>query len=499
MIGSALSARLAAIRARHPVAEPEAVAEVVRAVLATMSGDLTATETSLLGEVEALGRTIATAKAEIAALHVDDITASHIPFATDELDAIVAHTASATHAILESCETLDAVMEQLDGEPAARLLDATTRIYEACSFQDITGQRITKVVGTLKAIEAKVAQITSAFRRPASVAAGPANRRTRGVAGGVAAERAAASGAGDGPVRHRQAARQFRLMRYLPASVLAVVLSAVAVRAEESAAAQVRVGNHDGFGRVVIELARPAPSRVVRDGQRVTLQFDADAVIDPPSELPRNVRSMTGGIGRAEITLAAGATLRDWRTGGRLVIDVFDPVRDPAAAPSGAAPSGATLSGATPSGVSPSAATPLEATPSAERRRPRVRSAPGSAPTPLSQGTASVPSASPDLPRPSPLWPDHRVGASHQRLCHPPTTTAARVPPATLPRVQHRHAHWLLASVRGQVGAGHIRAVPTSGGCIARGPRGRRLSTPVPPTACGNPIAPSGCAAAEPD
>jgi chemotaxis protein CheZ len=161
--GSALSARLAVIRARHPAAEPEAVAEVVRAVLATMSGDLTATETSLLGEVEALGRTIATAKAEIAALHVDDITASHIPFATDELDAIVAHTASATHAILEGCETLDAVMEQLGGEPAARLLDATTRIYEACSFQDITGQRITKVVGTLKAIEAKVAQITSHF------------------------------------------------------------------------------------------------------------------------------------------------------------------------------------------------------------------------------------------------------------------------------------------------------------------------------------------------
>ena len=169
--GSALSARLSAIRERHPVAEPEAIADVVRAVLATMSGDLTATETSLLGEVEALGRTIATAKAEIAALHVDDITASHIPFATDELDAIVAHTASATHAILESCETLDAVMEQLDGEPAARLLDATTRIYEACSFQDITGQRITKVVGTLKAIEAKVAQITSHFgaQRPSQL------------------------------------------------------------------------------------------------------------------------------------------------------------------------------------------------------------------------------------------------------------------------------------------------------------------------------------------
>ncbi len=158
-----LTERLAAIRARQPDAEPELVAEVVRAVLTTMSGDLTAKEMSLLSEVEELGRTIAIAKQEIAALKVDDITDAHIPFATDELDAIVQHTASATHNILTSCETLDEVASSLSGETAAKLQDATTRIYEACSFQDITGQRITKVVGTLKTIEAKVAQIVNAF------------------------------------------------------------------------------------------------------------------------------------------------------------------------------------------------------------------------------------------------------------------------------------------------------------------------------------------------
>ena len=158
-----LSERLAAIRARHPGSEPEVVAEVVRAVLATLSGDLSGQETSLLAEVEALGHTIACAKAEIAALRVDDITDSHIPFATDELDAIVAHTATATNAILSSCETLDDVATGLSGEPATKLQEATTQIYEACSFQDITGQRITKVVATLKTIEAKVAQIITTF------------------------------------------------------------------------------------------------------------------------------------------------------------------------------------------------------------------------------------------------------------------------------------------------------------------------------------------------
>jgi chemotaxis protein CheZ len=155
--------RLAAIRERYPASDPDMVANVVRAVLSTMRGDLSASETGLLHEVEELGRTIAAARAEIAALQADDITESHIPSATDELDAIVAHTAGATNSILEVCETLDQMAGKLDSAGAAVLQDATTRIYEACSFQDITGQRITKVVATLKAIDGKVAQILDTF------------------------------------------------------------------------------------------------------------------------------------------------------------------------------------------------------------------------------------------------------------------------------------------------------------------------------------------------
>ena len=159
---------------RHPGSQPEMAAEAARTVLSTMSGDLSAQETSLLAEVEMLGRIIACAKAEIAALRVDDINDHHIPSATDELDAIVEHTAAATDAILTSCETLDDVAGSLTGEPATKLQDATTRIYEACSFQDITGQRITKVVAALKAIEAKVADITATFARGGNLLGGAA-------------------------------------------------------------------------------------------------------------------------------------------------------------------------------------------------------------------------------------------------------------------------------------------------------------------------------------
>jgi chemotaxis protein CheZ len=158
-----LKLKLAAIREQQPEFEHGMITEVVRAVLTTISDDLTAKETTLLREVEELGRTIAIAKSEIAALQVDDITDHDIPFATDELDAIVEHTAHATHAILESCEMLDEVATSISGDAATKLQDAVTRIYEACSFQDITGQRITKVVTTLKVIEEKVAHIISTF------------------------------------------------------------------------------------------------------------------------------------------------------------------------------------------------------------------------------------------------------------------------------------------------------------------------------------------------
>lgn len=165
------------------LAGQDRIEEAVRAVLGSLSGAMTVTEAALLAELEALGREVARAKSEIAALRVEDINASHIPAATDELDAVVEHTARATNEILDSCETLEALQPQLSGAAAETVAAAVTRIYEACSFQDITGQRIGKVVAALKAIERRVAAVTAAFARPEEAA--PAeetqeDRRTEG-------------------------------------------------------------------------------------------------------------------------------------------------------------------------------------------------------------------------------------------------------------------------------------------------------------------------------
>jgi chemotaxis protein CheZ len=143
-------------------------------MLTTIGDAPAARKTSLLREVEEFGHAIALAKAAIATLRMDDITGHGIPFARDELEAIVDHTARATQAILESCETLDEVAGTLSGGPAEKLQAATTRIYEACSFQHVTGQRIATAVTTLKTIETQVARIISTFGT-ASAKAGRGN------------------------------------------------------------------------------------------------------------------------------------------------------------------------------------------------------------------------------------------------------------------------------------------------------------------------------------
>ena len=115
---------------------------------------------ALLTEIKMLASYIDRTRREIVALGADGVLKSHVLTATDELDAIVIHTAKATSTILDVCEILDGAT--FPGSKAT-IGEATARIYEACSFQDITGQRVAKVVRTLQAIETRITDILYAF------------------------------------------------------------------------------------------------------------------------------------------------------------------------------------------------------------------------------------------------------------------------------------------------------------------------------------------------
>jgi chemotaxis protein CheZ len=119
--------------------------------------------------VEHLARIIAEAKRDLAALSAQDIRAKHLPTAGDELTAIVGATERATNAILDAVERIEKSANAAGGETGSAILADVTSIYEACNFQDITGQRISKIVSVLKEVDQTVAGLLEAMNLPAVV------------------------------------------------------------------------------------------------------------------------------------------------------------------------------------------------------------------------------------------------------------------------------------------------------------------------------------------
>jgi len=114
-------------------------------------------------QLQRLADFITRTREELAMLSPADVKEEFILKATDELDAIVEATASATHRIMDAADVIMEVAGGLDKDPAAKVMNAVTSIYEACTFQDITGQRVTKIVGMLKVIEERIDKMVTAM------------------------------------------------------------------------------------------------------------------------------------------------------------------------------------------------------------------------------------------------------------------------------------------------------------------------------------------------
>jgi chemotaxis protein CheZ len=162
---------LAAIQAMH--SDLRALEGVVRSQaeivpptpIFDLEEDHARSEVKLLrNEIRAMSLAIQHTKTEIAALRPPNTADDRLMVVTQELDAIVTATERATNTILESAEKIDMLAEQVQSvgaDPTSKQLagdirDTVITMFEACNFQDITGQRISKVVRTLQFIEDRI-------------------------------------------------------------------------------------------------------------------------------------------------------------------------------------------------------------------------------------------------------------------------------------------------------------------------------------------------------
>ena len=106
---------------------------------------------------DAINRT----KREIATLHGKSFDGQEMAKVNGELGAVVGGTEQATQQILEAVEAIDQAATALSKNISAdqqkllseEIQERVVAIFEACNFQDLTGQRISKVMSTMKFIE----------------------------------------------------------------------------------------------------------------------------------------------------------------------------------------------------------------------------------------------------------------------------------------------------------------------------------------------------------
>jgi len=125
-------------------------------------------------EIERLVKDIEHAKQEIFSIATDGKSDNALGDASLHLDEVIKATEAATNSIMDAADAIQEAASGIGGDKEAAIVDATTRIYEACNFQDISGQRLNKVIKLLAHIEERVIALNGLFGKPAPVVAAKA-------------------------------------------------------------------------------------------------------------------------------------------------------------------------------------------------------------------------------------------------------------------------------------------------------------------------------------
>ena len=118
----------------------------------------------LRAELDAMKDAITSTKQEIASIHRSEFEGKGMRRVAGELDAVVGATEQATTNILSAVEEIETSANMLraagvdtgNNDHVGAILDRVVGLYEACNFQDLTGQRIHKIVNVLKFVEERL-------------------------------------------------------------------------------------------------------------------------------------------------------------------------------------------------------------------------------------------------------------------------------------------------------------------------------------------------------
>jgi hypothetical protein len=194
--------------------------------------------------------------------------------------------------------------------------------------------------------------------------------------------------------------------------VLGLLLASVTIAqtmAQALVSVPVRVGEHGGYSRLVLDLPTPTAPGIAREGGRISVRLPENQLADIEAarrRLPAQITALSSSPGELVLTIGPDAQLRHFRLGNRLVVDVL---------PSGApAPQAA---------AEPRAAGTAAAQAPAQHVAAPPRSAPAMAPA--SAAPSALPLPVPPVPPPPPEFAARQAPATPAGPAAPAATPAA--------------------------------------------------------------------------
>ena len=161
----------------HSSRHAELMAELsaLRAMIATRPSEAAPPEQKVAAaearklkiELDVIDQAIKKTKGEMGSLQEHGLDGGQMARITQELAAVKENTTEATDRILKAAETIEQASTALavalkgghEQGMAQDIHDQVTQIFEACNFHDLTSQRISKVVTTLKLLDDHMAQM----------------------------------------------------------------------------------------------------------------------------------------------------------------------------------------------------------------------------------------------------------------------------------------------------------------------------------------------------
>lgn len=170
VLGHSLLKNIVELRQQKGEISLEDLGEIFEQVASHFSSPASNTDRFMHQEIARLAKYIQEAKKEIFSISTNNNSEPAIIDASAHLDEVIKATESATNTIMDAADTIQNSASGIGGEKEQQIVSATTAIYEACNFQDVTGQRIRKVIKLLENIEERIGKLNDIFGNQEEIA-----------------------------------------------------------------------------------------------------------------------------------------------------------------------------------------------------------------------------------------------------------------------------------------------------------------------------------------